>query len=853
MNSSNRQSSVHSKWVYGIPLLYLALSVLWIALSDRLIYQTGFAEDTLTHIQTIKGLFFVTATTLLLFVLLRRYANAQQDTLIELNTREKQYRLLAENATDIIALLDMESTILYVTPSVESLIGYTPSEMIGENVYRFIHPDDIERIKRKHTSLKENHQPGRLEYRIQTQNGEAVWFESSFRVIQDEEKQTTQLLTISRNIMDRKTAEGLLQKREKEYRRVVENIQDMVWCVDLNGKITYVSQSVKAVLGYDPNEIVGKSIEAFFDQEVGNFFLKNIEDRKKGVLKDTLSFELHHPKKEGGTIICEVRSSPVYNEQGHLTEIVGISRDITRRKEMENALIESQKRYQLALDGAELATWDWDIQTGEVIYNSRWAEMLGYQLEEVEPTVDNWKEKIHPNDRPKVFEALYDHLEGGNPNYEIEHRLQHKNGEWIWVLDRGRVIEWDEEGKPSRAAGIHVDITERKLLQEEKLRLEAQLRQSHKMEAVGQLAGGVAHDFNNLLTTILGCSDMILSEMGRDHEYKDMLEAIKKAGERATSLTRQLLAFSRKQILEPKILDLNHLIFDIHKMLHRMIGENIEYIAIPEKNLVRVKADPGQIEQIVLNLAVNARDAMPDGGKLILETKNVELDTDFCRNQPDVSPGRYAKLVVSDTGHGMDAETAERIFEPFFTTKDKGKGTGLGLSMVYGIMKQSGGHITVESEPGQGTTFQLFFPQVKEEESELEEVDESPEIKLRGHETILLVEDDAMVRDFTETILAKHGYTVLSASYADEAFRIHQDHKDPIDLLLTDVVLPKVSGKEIAQTITAFRPGLKVLYMSGYTDEAIVHQGILEEGIRFLPKPFSGPTLLRAVRRYLDE
>ncbi|MBD3267606.1 response regulator, partial [bacterium] len=377
--------------------------------------------------------------------------------------------------------------------------------------------------------------------------------------------------------------------------------------------------------------------------------------------------------------------------------------------------------------------------------------------------------------------------------------------------------------------------------------------QSHKMEAVGQLAGGVAHDFNNLLTTILGCSDMILSEMGRDHEYKDMLEAIKKAGERATSLTRQLLAFSRKQILEPKILDLNHLIFDIHKMLHRMIGENIEYIAIPEKNLVRVKADPGQIEQIVLNLAVNARDAMPDGGKLILETKNVELDADFCRNQPDISPGRYAKLVVSDTGHGMDAETAERIFEPFFTTKDKGKGTGLGLSMVYGIMKQSGGHITVESEPGQGTTFELFFPQVKEEESELEEVDESPEIKLRGHETILLVEDDAMVRDFTETILAKHGYTVLSASYADEAFRIHQDHKDPIDLLLTDVVLPKVSGKEIAQTITAFRPGLKVLYMSGYTDEAIVHQGILEEGIRFLPKPFSGPTLLRAVRRYLDE
>jgi hypothetical protein len=388
------------------------------------------------------------------------------------------------------------------------------------------------------------------------------------------------------------------------------------------------------------------------------------------------------------------------------------------------------------------------------------------------------------------------------------------------------------------------DITARKSL-------ESQLRQAQKMEAIGNLAGGIAHDFNNLLTVINGYSTMTLQLLKTDDPVRPNLEEIKEAGDRAASLTRQLLAFSRKQILEPKVLDLNAVVTNLDKMLQRLIGEDIALQTALAPALGRVKADPGQIEQVLMNLAVNARDAMPQGGRLTIETTNVELDGHYAAQHVAVPPGLYVMLAVSDTGSGMDTETQAHIFEPFFTTKGQGKGTGLGLSTVYGIVKQSGGYIWVYSEPGLGTTFKIYLPRV-DAQAEALEPHSSRQESLQGTETILLVEDEERVRRLARAILAGHGYSVLEAPNGAEALRISEQHGGAIHLLVTDVVMPGMSGGELASRLIAKHLHMKVLFVSGYTDDAIVRHGVLQAGIPFIQKPFTPSTLARKVRDVLD-
>jgi signal transduction histidine kinase/CheY-like chemotaxis protein len=407
------------------------------------------------------------------------------------------------------------------------------------------------------------------------------------------------------------------------------------------------------------------------------------------------------------------------------------------------------------------------------------------------------------------------------------------------------------EGVPIFTAFIR-DISERKRAEKEKETLENQFRQAQKMEAIGQLTGGIAHDFNNLLTVINGYSEMLLQTLPAGDLQRDNAEQIKQAGERAAALTRQLLAFSRKQMLEPKVLDLNAVVTNIEKMLTRTIGEDITLATTLTPGLGCVKADSGQIEQVVLNMAVNARDAMPQGGKLTIETANVELDETFARKHVVVQPGRYVMLAVSDTGCGMDAETQRRIFEPFFTTKGQGKGTGLGLATVYGIVKQSGGSIWVYSEVGKGTTFKVYLPRVEEKPDTVlpGTVRAAP---LKGTETILLVEDDAPLRKLTLSLLRQGGYHVLVASDREEALQLCGQYEGPIHLMLTDVVMPGISGPEAAQRLASTRPDMKVLFMSGYTDDTIVSHGILIEGVTFLQKPFTADALARKVREVLDD
>ncbi len=481
--------------------------------------------------------------------------------------------------------------------------------------------------------------------------------------------------------------------------------------------------------------------------------------------------------------------------------------------------------------------------------NRAFCELLGYAEEEL--LAKTFLDITHPDDREENLRAVEQLLAGEIQYVHLEKRYLHKLGQEIWVLVSASLVR-DAQGRPQYFISQVQDISQRKQAEAALHQSEEQLRQAQKMEAVGRLAGGVAHDFNNLLTIISGYGEILLRRLGPDDPLHRYPKGIMQASERAASLTQQLLAFSRRQMLEPKVINLNDSVAAMNSMLRRLIGENIDLVTVLEPDLGPVRADPGQIEQVIINLAVNARDAMPEGGKLTIETVNVELDHAYASHHVGVQPGAYALLAITDTGHGMDAETRAHLFEPFFTTKERGKGTGLGLATVYGIVKQSGGTIWVYSEPGRGTTFKVYLPQMGSI-LEVSPTVPAPEAEpVKGSETILLVEDEETVRALAREVLQEAGFHVLEAQHGTEALTLSGQYEGPIHLLVTDVVMPQMGGRVLADRLIVERPGLKVLYMSGYTDNAIVHQGVLDKGTVFLHKPFSPTVLARKVRELLD-
>jgi len=508
------------------------------------------------------------------------------------------------------------------------------------------------------------------------------------------------------------------------------------------------------------------------------------------------------------------------------------------RKRAEEALARSETTYRSLVEDSPFGIFRSTVDGRLIAVNPALVSILGY-ASEAELLRKSMATDVYVDPTERARRSA-DVIAQGSLTAESEWRR--KDGKTVTVRQTGRVVR-DAQGRVEYFNVLVEDITERKLL-------EQQLRQAQKMEAVGRLAGGIAHDFNNLLTAILGSAELLLETMAQEQE-RDDVEEIRKAAKRAADLTRQLLAFSRQQVLAPQVLDLNALVVNLEKLLRRLIGEDVELRTALAPDLGAVKADPGQMEQVIANLVVNARDAMPEGGRLTVETANAELDKDYADQHFPAPPGSYVLLAVSDTGTGMDPETKSRIFEPFFTTKDKGKGTGLGLATVYGVVKQSGGYIWVYSEPGQGTAFKIYLPRVREA-PEPARPSPAPAAPLRGSETLLLVEDDEMVRHLVSRMLKSRGYTVLAASDGTDALRQVESHRGPIDMLITDVVMPGMSGREVAQRVTTLRPPVKVLYLSGYTDDAIVRHGMLEPGIAFLQKPFSADALARKIREVLD-
>jgi PAS domain S-box-containing protein len=637
---------------------------------------------------------------------------------------------------------------------------------------------------------------------------------------------------------------GLTQYRQQQDEETVrrqslamDSSIEGIGILNEKGVHSYANSALAAMLGFDsPQRIVGKPWRVVYAfQPIGEMESQVREGlRENGKWSGNL--QLRRP--DGSRI-------PVEFQVGRMPDggTVCVWRDLSQHQEAEKARAEAETKYRMLVEHVNAITYIAEIGiNGKWFYISPQVEnILGYTPDEWLALSPNWDQLIHPDDLPVVL-AAEEQSRNGFP-FQAEFRVSRKDGREVWLSDTAVIVQGSDSHPVME--GIMVDITERKAL-------ETQLQQSRKMEAVGRLAGGIAHDFNNLLTIISGYTELALSRAGLPAEAHADIERIENASGRAAALVRQLLAFSRKQVLQPKILDLNKIVLNLDSLLRRLMDERIEMVTRVKDDLGKVKADPAQVEQVIMNLVVNARDAMAEGGRLVVETCNTDLDASYAVDHVSVKPGRYVMLAVSDTGVGMDRQTIAHIFEPFFTTKESGRGTGLGLSTVYGIVKQSGGYIWVYSEPGKGSTFKVYLPRVDEVPEAASAGQAAPRAQ-RGTETILIVEDEEAVRELIQTVLREKGYDVISSLDPQHAEQIAAQFAGEIHLLLTDVVMPGTSGRELAERISAKRKDIRVLFMSGYTDNVITSGGMLEEGLAFLQKPFSPAALVQKVREVLSQ
>ena len=630
-----------------------------------------------------------------------------------------------------------------------------------------------------------------------------------------------------------------LQKNLSLLQGITEGTTDAVFVKDLQGRYLMMNSAGARFLGRSVEEVVGKDASQLFSPESG----RQIMERDRIVLQsgETSTYE-EVGVSDGVARTYLSTKGPYRDATGRVIGLLGISRDISHRKRAEEEIHKSEQRLRIHVEHTPLAVIEWDLQFRVVAWNAAAERIFGYSREEAMGQHGSFI--VAPAFRQRVDQVWQDLLEQKGATRSTA------NDDNITKDGRTISCEWyntplvDESGRVFGVASLVQDVTER-------VALEEKLRHSQKMEAIGRLAGGVAHDFNNILTVIMGYSQILTDGVPAVGRLMDATVQIRTAAERAEEITRQLLAFSRKQVLQPRVIDLNDIMMNLDTMLRRLIGDDVEILTVPGRDLGAVKADPGQIEQVIMNLAVNARDAMPSGGTLTLETGNTELDEAYAREHPPLQPGRYVMLAVSDTGIGMDADTQAHIFEPFFTTKEVGKGTGLGLSTVYGIVKQSGGYIWVYSEPDRGTTFKIYFPRIDQPVEEVRAERRAAGMQ-RGTETILLVEDNEQVRQLTSSVLADCGYKVLPAASPEEGLALCRAHHPDIQLLVTDVILPGMNGPQLAEQVKQISPRTRVLYVSGYTSDAIVHYGVLDAGLWFLAKPFSLSELVAKVREVLD-
>jgi PAS domain S-box-containing protein len=734
---------------------------------------------------------------------------------------------------DGILTFDEHGRVTSFNTSASRIFGYTAGEVIGKNIAMLFDSSDEERPESSVDLWLRSRASADVgaTYERVARRKDGATFPLEFAPGEFHDGNARHFILVLRDISERRRAEEELRKLSQ----AVAQAQNTVLITDPDGKIEYANPAFERLTGYLRAEILGRTSRILKSGAHAPQFYKQLWDTiRQGKV---FQAEFINKKKSGELYSQEETISPVVNAQGTITHFVGTGHDLTERKRAEAALRLSEASYRMLVEHARDCIFA--VSADGVIESLNPAFEAISGLDRADWLGRAFVPLVHPDDRQRAQDVLR-RASAGEMQAPTECRTLTKSGKYaLWEV----TVSPPVVGGPGHILGIARDITERRHLEE-------QLRHAQKMEAVGRLAGGVAHDFNNLLTVINGIAELALTKLQESDPLHGKLGEIRSAGERAAALTRQLLAFSRKQILEPVVLNLNTVMADVEKMLRRLIGEDIKLVVVAAADLANVRADPGQIEQVIVNLAVNARDAMPKGGTLTIETRNVEIDEAHAARLQSVPPGPYVMLAVSDTGVGMEEATRERIFDPFFTTKDPGKGTGLGLSTVYGIVKQSGGSIWVYGEVGKGCTFKMYLPRV--EEAARRSRPARTATAARGTETILIVEDEEAVRRLAEEILVSAGYTVLAAANGGEALLLLERHSELVHLVLTDVVMPGMSGPELAEQLGKIHPRKRILYTSGFPANAIAHHGTLDEGTHFIGKPYAVADLTRKVREVLD-
>jgi two-component system cell cycle sensor histidine kinase/response regulator CckA len=799
-----------------------------------------------------------------------------------LRAQEAKYRHLVEQLPVVTytAAMDEVGSTIFVSPQIEAVLGHPPQTWIDNpDLWSSrIHPEDRERVLAAWTEAYHTDQPFRVEYRMTAYDGSVRWFYDEARIVRDAQGKPLIMQGVMLDITQRKQVEEQLRERtasaalttvvaqaltrHESLRPMLHDCVDAVvqhldaafariWTLNASEKVLELLASAglythldgahgRVPVGQNKIGLIAQERQPYLTNDVSND--PRVSDKEWARREGIVSFA-GYPLLVGDRLVGVMAmfarsplSRAVLDAMEAVASHIAVAID---RKRAEEELRRSEELLRRAEAIAHIAGWTLTVDDGVIVTSDEGRRLFGWGPGS--HRMDDLLALVHPDDRPRVEAAMRGAL-AGIP-FETEHRLV-VTGEIKWIHRRVEP-ETDGQGHVVRLIGVSQDITARRQLEE-------QFWQAQKMDAIGTLAGGVAHDFNNLLTIINGNSDLLLSSIKPDDPMRNRLAEIHKAGERAGSLTRQLLMFSRQQVIEPKVLDLNAVVADMEKMLGRLIGEDIVLTTVLGPALAPVQVDPGQFQQVLMNLSVNARDAMPQGGRLTIETCNVTLDDTYAGTHPGVRPGGYIMLAVSDTGTGMDAPTKARIFEPFFTTKETGKGTGLGLAVVHGVVTQSEGHIDVYSEVGKGTTLKIYLPAVKERLA-MGKSGHGLRLMPRGSETVLLIEDEDAVRTLARHVLSTCGYMVLEAADGREAVRVAGQHPGRIDLVVSDVVMPHLGGRQLVERLAAVKPGMKVLFVSGYTDNALVRHGVLEAEYAFLQKPFTLTALAQKVREVLDQ
>jgi two-component system cell cycle sensor histidine kinase/response regulator CckA len=751
-----------------------------------------------------------------------------------LRESEAGLRSLFAGLDDALFVHDMEGRILDCNDAACRRLGYTREELLAMRTADLDAPEFAAGFRERLAEQLARGSAGGEGVHV-TKDGRLVPVDINTSVI--EYRGAPAVLAVMRDITARKEVEEALRRSEQRWRSVFDRMQLIGLELDREGRITYCNDFFLGLTGWSRDEAMGADYLAAFLPPGSP--AREVFARTMAGGEAPIHFRNAILTRNGSLRAIEWNNTLLREAGDRVVGVLSIGEDVTDRERAVLELRRSEAEFRGLVEHATIGIARATREGRFLTVNPALIRMLGYRWAEELLRLDMARDVYaDPADWVRLM-AQFARADVATAETEWKRR----DGSRIAVRLNVRLIR-GQAGEPEYFEGLVEDVTAQR-------NLEIQFRQAQRLEAVGRLAGGVAHDFNNILTAIRGYGDLLLEELGEDDARRHDVEEIRAAADRATALTRQLLAFSRKQVLQVRVLDLNAVIRTLEKMLRRLIGEDIRLAFTLADDVGTVRTDPGQIEQVILNLVVNARDAMPAGGRLAVETANVALDDGYADAHPGTAPGSYVMLALSDTGTGMDADVMSQIFEPFFTTKEQGKGTGLGLATVYGIVKQSGGHVAVESEPGRGTTFRIYLPRL-DEPVEKAEIPEPVAPVAGGRETVLLAEDDPSVREIVAQVLAQKGYRVLRASDGQTALELARGAGLNIDLLVTDMVMPGMTGRELSDALSAERPGVRVLYMSGYTDDAVVRHGVLEEGMPYLQKPFASQALASKVRELLD-